>query len=208
MSAWKEFTKGIVKEHPIFKMALGLCPSLAVSTSIDNAVGMGAAVIFVLVMSNLIVSLLMTFLKMVFSEEKFQEINKIRIPMFIVIIATFVTMVEMVMKAYFPALNEALGIFIPLIVVNCIILGRAEAFASKNGVALAVIDGLGMGIGFTLGLVAIAGLRELLGTGGLMGISFFGSSFKPALLFILSPGAFIVIGLYMALINWLETRKR
>ncbi|MCK5076826.1 MAG: electron transport complex subunit E [Calditrichia bacterium] len=207
-NVWNEFSKGIVKEHPIFKMALGLCPALAVSTSIDNAVGMGAAVIFVLVMSNVIVSLLMSLFKKIFSEEKFADVKKIRIPMFIVIIATFVTMVEMTMQAYFPTLNEALGIFIPLIVVNCVILGRAEAYASKNNVMMSVIDGLGMGIGFTIGLVAIAGLRELLGTGGLFGMSFFGSGFKPALIFILSPGAFIVIGLYMALINWFETRKR
>lgn len=208
MSAMKEFTKGFVKENPVFRLALGLCPTLAVSTSISNAIGMGASVIFVLTMSNFIVSLLMLLFSKILSEDKLAEVNKIRIPIFIVIIATFVTIVEMVMKAYFPALDESLGIFIPLIVVNCIILGRAEGFASKNGVFYSILDGLGMGIGFTLSLTAIATARELLGTGGFFNISLLGSSFKPVLLMILPPGAFIVIGLYMALLNWLDLRKK
>ncbi len=208
MSAIHELTKGIVKENPVFRLALGLCPTLAVSTSVTNAIGMGASVIFVLTMSNLIVSLLMFLFAKTLSEEKLAEINKIRIPIFIVIIATFVTIVEMIMKAYFPALDESLGIFIPLIVVNCIILGRAEGFASKNGVFFSVLDGIGMGIGFTLALTAIATMRELLGTGGLLGVNLLGSSFKPVLLMILPPGAFIVIGLYMGLLNWLDLRKK
>lgn len=208
MSAMNEFTKGIVKENPVFRLALGLCPTLAVSTSISNAIGMGASVIFVLTMSNIIVSLLIMFFNKILSEEQMEEVKKIRIPIFIVIIASFVTVVEMVMKAYFPALDESLGIFIPLIVVNCIILGRAEGFASKNGVFSSILDALGMGIGFTLSLTAIALLREFLGTGGLLNVSLLGSSFKPVLIMILPPGAFIVIGLYMALLNWLELKKK
>ncbi|GAB4175145.1 MAG: electron transport complex subunit E [Calditrichia bacterium] len=208
MSALKEFNKGIIKENPVLKLALGLCPALAVSTSITNAIGMGASVIFVLTMSNIIVSLLMLFFSKVLSEEKQAEVKKIRIPIFIVIIATFVTIVEMVMKAYFPALDESLGIFIPLIVVNCVILGRAEGFASKNGVFYSILDGLGMGVGFTVALTAIAAAREFLGTGGFFNIAMLGDSFQPVLLLILPPGAFIVIGLYMGLINWFELRKR
>lgn len=208
MSAVNELTKGLIKENPVFRLALGLCPTLAVSTSITNAIGMGASVIFVLTMSNIIVSLLMMIFSKTMSEEKLAEINKIRIPIFIVIIATFVTIVEMVMKAYFPALDESLGIFIPLIVVNCIILGRAEGFASKNSIFYSILDGIGMGLGFTLALTAIATMRELLGTGGLLGVNLLGNSFKPVLLMILPPGAFVVIGLYMGLLNWLDLRKK
>jgi len=203
-----EFFKGIYKENPVFRLALGLCPTLAVSTSINNAIGMGAATTFVLLSSNVIVSLLMILFSKLLSEEGQKSINKIRIPIFIVVIASFVTIVEMVMAAYFPALSESLGIFIPLIVVNCIILGRAEGFASKNPLIPSIVDGIGMGIGFTLALIAIAFLRELLGSGQILGQTVFGGSFKPVLLMILPPGAFLVIGLYLGGLNWLDARKK
>ncbi len=196
MNAVKELTKGLYKENPIFRLALGLCPVLAVSTSIDNAIGMGAAATFVLLCSNIIISLIRKGIP-----------PKIRIPIFIVVIATFVTLVEMVMEAYFPDLFKALGIFVPLIVVNCIILGRAEAFASRNNTFFAIMDGIGMGAGFTLGLILIAFFRELLGDGKLMGFPVLGSSFEPMLVMILSPGAFITMGLLLMIFNWLDLRK-
>ncbi len=208
MSLATEFIKGIYKENPVFRLALGLCPTLAVSTSIGNAIGMGAATTFVLLSSNTIVSLLMVLFAKILSEEGQKSLNKIRIPIFIVVIASFVTIVEMVMSAYFPALSESLGIFIPLIVVNCIILGRAEGFASKNPLIPSIVDAIGMGIGFTLALVAISFLRELLGSGHLIGQSIFGEGFKPVLLMILPPGAFLVIGLYLGLLNWFDARKK
>ncbi len=208
MSLVAEFIKGIYKENPVFRLALGLCPVLAVSTSITNAIGMGAATTFVLLSSNTIVSLLIISLRKLLSEEGQKSINKIRIPMFIVVIASFVTIVEMVMAAYFPALSESLGIFIPLIVVNCVILGRAEGFASKNSIIPSIVDALGMGIGFTLALTAIAFLRELLGSGELLGQTIFGGDFKPVLLMILPPGAFLVIGIYLGLLNWIDARKK
>jgi electron transport complex protein RnfE len=208
MSVTAEFLKGLYKENPVFRLALGLCPVLAVSTSITNAIGMGAATSFVLLSSNTIVSLLILLFSKVLSEEGQKSINKIRIPMFIVVIASFVTIVEMVMSAYFPALSESLGIFIPLIVVNCIILGRAEGFASKNSIFFSIIDAIGMGIGFTLALIAIAFIRELLGSGALLGLIIFGAEFKPVLLMILPPGAFLVIGLYLGLLNWFDGRKK
>lgn len=208
MTLVAEFIKGIYKENPVFRLALGLCPVLAVSTSISNAIGMGAATTFVLLSSNTIISLLILFFSKILSEEGQKSINKIRIPMFIVVIASFVTIVEMVMSAYFPALSESLGIFIPLIVVNCIILGRAEGFASKNSLVSSVMDALGMGIGFTLALIAIAAFRELLGSGQLLGVNFFGGDYKPVLLMILPPGAFLVIGLYLGILHWLDARKK
>lgn len=208
MSLSADFIKGIYKENPVFHLALGLCPVLAVSTSISNAIGMGAATTFVLLSSNTIVSLLILLFSKVLSEEGQKSINKIRIPMFIVVIASFVTIVEMVMSAYFPALSESLGIFIPLIVVNCIILGRAEGYASKNPLIPSIIDAIGMGVGFTLALISIALLRELLGSGQLLGQTIFGGDFKPVLLMILPPGAFLVIGLYLGLLNWLDERKK
>ncbi|MFZ0389063.1 MAG: electron transport complex subunit E [Calditrichia bacterium] len=208
MSLISEFLKGIYSENPVFRLALGLCPTLAVSTSIFNAIGMGAATTFVLLSSNIIVSLLILLFTKILSEEGQKSVNKIRIPMFIVVIASFVTIVEMVMGAYFPALSESLGIFIPLIVVNCIILGRAEGYASKNPLLPSIFDGLGMGIGFTLALVAIAFLRELLGSGQLFGVTLLGGGFKPVLLFILPPGAFLVIGLYLGGLNWWDARKK
>ena len=197
MSGMKELTKGIYKENPIFRLALGLCPVLAVSTSINNAIGMGIAATFVLFCSNIIVSIVRKGVP-----------PKIRIPIFIVIIATFVTLVEMVMEAYYPDLFKSLGIFVPLIVVNCIILGRAEAFASRNGVFHSILDAIGMGIGFTAGLIIIAAFRELLGDGKLMGFPIFGQSFKPVILMILAPGAFITMGLLLGLSNFIDMRKK
>ena len=195
MNAIKELTKGIYKENPIFRLALGLCPVLAVSTSIENALGMGVAATFVLLCSNIIVSLVRKGVP-----------PKIRIPIFIVIIATFVTLVEMLMEAYQPALFKSLGIFVPLIVVNCIILGRAEAFASRNGVGYAILDAIGMGIGFTAGLTVIAAFRELLGDGKLLGFPIMPSSFEPVIIMILAPGAFITMGLLLALSNYINSR--
>ncbi len=208
MSLVSEFVKGLYKENPVFRLALGLCPTLAVSTSISNAIGMGAATTFVLLGSNTMVSLLILLFAKILSEEGQKSINKIRIPVFIVVIASFVTIVEMIMSAYFPALSESLGIFIPLIVVNCIILGRAEGYASKNPLIPSIVDALGMGAGFTLALMAIALLRELLGSGEFLGHALFGGGFKPVLLMILPPGAFLVIGLYLGILNWLDARKK
>jgi electron transport complex protein RnfE len=190
MSVIKEFTKGIIKENPVFVMALGLCPTLAVSSSVENAIGMGAAATFVLVFSNIFISLIKGFIP-----------NKIRIPSYIVVIASFVTIVDMVMEAYVPALHKNLGLFIPLIVVNCIILGRAEAFAGKNNLIKSIFDGLGMGLGFTLALIVIAIIREILGAGQLLGYNVLPSTFKPMLVAILAPGAFLVMGLLMGLMN-------
>jgi electron transport complex protein RnfE len=197
MSAGAEFVKGIWKENPVFRLALGLCPVLAVSTSIKNAIGMGIAATFVLLCSNTIVSLIRKGVP-----------NKIRIPIFIVVIATFVTVVDMVMHAYQPQLHKNLGIFVPLIVVNCIILGRAEAFASRNGTFLAILDAIGMGIGFTAALLAIATVRELLGDGKLLGFPVMGSGFNPAILLILSPGAFLTMGLLLGGVNILDARRK
>ncbi len=186
----KEFTKGFIKENPVFVMALGLCPTLAVSSSVMNAIGMGLAATFVLVCSNIIISMIKNFIP-----------NKIRIPAYIVVIASFVTIVDMVMEAYVPALHKSLGLFIPLIVVNCIILGRAEAFAGKNNVIKSMLDGLGMGLGFTLALIVIATIREILGAGQFLGMNVLPDSYKPMLVVILAPGAFIVMGLLMGAMN-------
>ncbi|HDP97740.1 MAG TPA: electron transport complex subunit E [bacterium] len=191
-----EFFKGFYKENPVFKLALGLCPTLAVSNSLQNAVGMGAAATFVLLCSNVIVSLIRKGVP-----------KKIRIPIYIVIIATFVTIVDLVMAGFAPDLHKSLGIFVPLIVVNCVILGRAEAFAGKNSVAYSFIDGLGMGIGFTFALSAVAVVRELLGSGKLWGFPIMGSGFEPVLLLILPPGAFLTLGLFVGLFNWLDNKR-
>ncbi len=190
MTLLKEFTKGFVKENPVFVMALGLCPTLAVTSSVVNAIGMGLAATFVLVFSNIFISLIKNLIP-----------SKIRIPAFIVVIASFVTIVDMVMHAYLPDIHKSLGLFIPLIVVNCIILGRAEAFASKNNVFRSILDGLGMGLGFTLALVVIGGIREVLGAGQFLGYNLFPETFQPMLVAILAPGAFIVMGLLMGLMN-------
>ena len=197
MKAIQEFTKGIIKENPVFVMALGLCPTLAVSTSVQNAIGMGAAATFVLVCSNIFISLLKNFIP-----------SKVRIPCYILVIASFVTIVDMAMEAYVPPLHKSLGIFIPLIVVNCIILGRAEAFASKNGVFKSMLDGLGMGVGFMLAIIVIASIREFLGVGTILDIRILPASYKPMIAAILPPGAFITIGLLMGLLSILQNKKK
>jgi electron transport complex protein RnfE len=193
-----ELWKGLFKENPVFCLVLGLCPFLAVSTSLDNALGMGGAVIFVLFASNLIISLARKHVP-----------EKIRIPIFIVVIASFVTMASLFMQAYAPALNKALGIYVPLIVVNCIILGRAEAFASKNNFLNSAMDGLGMGVGFTLSLLLISLIRELLGTGSLkiFGIGLLSFPIEPALVFILPAGALLVMGLLLGFFAHIRHKK-
>lgn len=188
--AAKVFTRGILTENPVFRLVLGMCPTLAVTAWAESAFGMGVSTLAVLMASNIVISGIRKLIP-----------AKIRIPCFIVVIATFVTIVDMVLKAYFEALHAELGVFIPLIVVNCVILGRAEAFASKNGVFHAAVDGLGMGLGFTLSLTLLGAVRELLGAGTLFGMNIMGASFEPILLFAQPPGAFIALGLLMALVN-------
>jgi electron transport complex protein RnfE len=190
-----EFTKGIIKENPTFVLALGLCPTLAVSLSVINGIGMGFAATFVLLGSNIIISMVKNVIPV-----------RIRIPCFIVIIATFVTIVEMTMKAYSPVLNRALGIYVPLIVVNCIVLGRAEAFAQKSNVSNAFFDGLGMGVGFTLALILISAIREFLGAGKIMGHALI-PGFAPVSVFSMPSGALLVIGLLLGFFNLLKNRK-
>jgi electron transport complex protein RnfE len=197
MTALGELVKGIYKENPVFRLALGLCPALAVSTSVENALGMGGAATFVLLGSNITISLLRKLIP-----------AKVRIPCFIVVIASFVTIVELVMGAYLPELSKSLGIFIPLIVVNCIILGRAEAFASKNGLGRSILDGIGMGIGFTFAITLVGAIRELLGDGKLFGYMVFGPTFQPVLIMILAPGAFITMGLLMGYFNLLDEKMK
>jgi len=197
MNHFKALANGIWKENPIFVIVLGLCPALAVSTSVENAIGMGIAASFVLIMSNVIISLIKGFVP-----------NKIRIPCFIVVIASFVVLVELVMEAYFTSLYHTLGIFIPLIVVNCIILGRAEAFASKNGVIASFFDGVGMGLGFTLALLIIATIREILGVNKFFGMLFFPKGFPAAAIMILPPGGFLIVGMLMGLYTWNKNRLR
>ncbi|MDD2228382.1 MAG: electron transport complex subunit E [Candidatus Cloacimonetes bacterium] len=196
MSFVKELSKGIIKENPIFVIVLGMCPVLAVTTSVDNALGMGMAATFVLICSNIIISLIKNITP-----------EKIRIPIYIVVIAGFVSIVDMVMAAYVPALHKSLGLFIPLIVVNCIILGRAEAFASKNTMLDSMADGIGMGLGFTLSLVIVASFREILGNGTWLKFSIMPKTYEPMLVAILAPGAFITLGFLMALINLMKEKK-
>ncbi len=193
MNQWQNFSKGFFKENAVFVLLLGMCPTLGVTTSAINGLGMGLATTFVLVMSNLVISLV-----------KNQIPNKVRIPVFIVVIASFVTIVEMTMEAYIPSLFKSLGLFIPLIVVNCVILGRAEAFASKNNLISSVIDGLGMGLGFAMALTMLGGIREILGNGSIFDIKFVPDDASTMILFILSPGAFIVLGYLIAFINKLR----
>ena len=180
---------GILRENPVFALVLGLCPTLATTTSAINGMSMGLATTFVLICSNVVISLLKNLIP-----------DKVRIPAFIVVIATFVTMVQLLMQAFLPAIYEVLGLFIPLIVVNCIVLGRAEAFAAKNTVGLSALDGLGMGLGFSLALTLIGAVRELLGTGSLFGMNLYSETYG-MLIFVLAPGAFIVLGYLMALVQ-------
>ncbi|MEA3429420.1 MAG: electron transport complex subunit E [Thermodesulfobacteriota bacterium] len=189
-SITQEFVKGLWDEIPPFRLVLGLCPTLAVTKSVENGLGMGVAVIFVLVCSNMLVSLLRNVIP-----------PKVRIACFIVIIATFVIVVELLMQAYTYPLFLKLGIFIPLIVVNCIVLGRAEAFAYKNGIIRSIVDGFGIGIGFTISLVAIGALREVFGSGTFFGMSVFGPAFQPFTFMIEAPGAFVCLGLMLSLMN-------
>lgn len=188
MSHFANLTKGLIKENPVFVLLLGTCPTLGVSTSMINGMGMGLATTFVLIMSNLVISIV-----------KNQIPEKVRIPSFVVIIASFVTIVDLMMAGYMPALHAQLGIFIPLIVVNCIVLGRAEAFASKNNVLTSAIDGAGMGFGFTFALMLIGGVRELLGSNSVWGYKLIEGD--GMLIFVLAPGGFIVFGFLIAIIN-------
>ena len=180
---------GILRENPVFALVLGMCPTLATTTSALNGMSMGLATTFVLICSNVVISLLKNLIP-----------DKVRIPAFIVVIATFVTLVQLLMQAYVPAIYDKLGLFIPLIVVNCVVLGRAEAFAAKNTVGLSALDGLGMGLGFTLSLTLIGAVRELLGTGCVFGLNLYSETYG-MLIFVLAPGAFIVLGYLMALIQ-------
>ena len=197
MALGKEFIKGIYTENPVYRMALGLCPVLAVSNTVENSVGMGVAATFVLLGSNIVVSLIKNMVP-----------KKIRIPMFIVVIASFVTIIDLAMAAYAPALHKSLGIFVPLIVVNCVILGRAEAFASKNTVMDSISDALGMGVGFTLALLTLGITREVLGNGTFWGYPILGQDFTPILIFVLPPGAFLVLGVYLGLFNWIDKKRK
>lgn len=187
-SLLQEFTKGIIKENPVLRLVLGCCATLAVTTAASNAIGMGAATTFVLVCSNAVISLLRNVIP-----------NKVRIPAFITIIAGFVTIVQMFIKAFSPALDTALGVFLPLIVVNCIILGRAEMFASKNKVLPSIIDGLGMGVGFTAAMLAMGIIRELFGAGTVFGLPILSNFMEPIIIFLLPPGGFFVFGMLIAL---------
>lgn len=193
----KIFVNGLLKENPTFVLFLGMCPTLAVTTAAINGLGMGLSTMAVLVCSNIFISLLRRFIP-----------EKVRIAAYVVIIASFVTIVEMLMKAYTPSLSSALGIYIPLIVVNCIILGRAEAFASKNGPLASAVDGLGMGLGFTLALFLIGSVREILGAGSWLGIKLFGESFSPMTIMILPPGAFLTLALIVMTINIISSKNK
>ncbi len=196
MNQLQNFTKGFLRENPVFILLLGLCPSLGTTTSAINGLGMGLATTFVLVMANIVVSLIKNLIP-----------DKVRIPAFIVVIASFVTIVDLSMSAYLPALHAQLGLFIPLIVVNCLVLGRAEAFASKNNVISSIVDGLGMGLGFALALTILGGVREILGSGSLFNINlhiFPGGD--GMLLFVLAPGAFIAFGYLVALLNMINKK--
>jgi len=196
MSLGNTFRAGLWRENPVFRLVLGLCPTLAVTSSASDGLGMGVAVIFVLTLSNLVVSLIKGIVP-----------ATVRIPIYIVVIASFVTVVQMVVAGYFPELDKSLGVFIPLIVVNCIILGRAEAFASKQGPLASIADGLGMGVGFTLALTFLGGIREILGTGMLFKtIPVLGAWYPKILLFILPPGAFLAFGLILMGMNAIDRR--
>lgn len=197
MNLWKDFSNGLLKENPTFRLVLGTCPTLAVTTAVFNGIGMGLAAAAVLIGSNLIISLIKKIVP-----------NEVRIPIYVVVIATFVTVVQMLIKAFAPELDKSLGIFIPLIVVNCIILARAEAFAAKNPPLNSVMDGIGMGLGFTVALTVISAVREILGAGTFFGMPLFGANFEPALIMILPPGGFMVFGLSIAAFNKIMSLKK
>ncbi|MGQ1908355.1 RnfABCDGE type electron transport complex subunit E [Marinifilum sp. RC60d5] len=192
MNNIQNFTKGFFKENAVFVLLLGMCPTLGVTSSAINGLGMGLATTFVLIMSNMVISMVSNLIP-----------DKVKIPSFIVIIATFVTIISFLMEAYTPALHAQLGVFIPLIVVNCIVLGRAEAFASKNKVIPSIIDGAGMGLGFAMALTILGSVRELLGSGKVFGISIFSDTYG-MLVFVLAPGAFLALGYLIAIINRLR----
>ena len=197
MNLVQEFTKGIIKENPVLRILLGMCATLAITTSVINGVGMGIATTFVLVFSNILVALVAPITP-----------DKIRIPVFIIVIATFTTIVDLLMAAYTPELHSALGVFIPLIVVNCIIFGRAEAFACKVKILNSTLDGLGMGVGFILTLVVVSSIREILGNGTFLGLPLLGQSYSPALIMIMPPGAFLVLGLLIGVMNLVESIRQ
>ena len=192
----RTLTNGIIKENPIFRLVLGMCPTLAVTTAAINGLGMGFATMLVLIGSNIVISLLKKFIP-----------DKVRIPAYVVVIASFTTIVGMFLKAFAPELDKSLGLFIPLIVVNCLILARAEAFASPNSVLHSILDGLGMGLGFTLALTILGIIRELIGAGSIFGINVMGSAYEPAIIMILPPGAFLTLGLLLGLINKLTVKS-
>jgi electron transport complex protein RnfE len=194
MSLTNEFTKGIIRENPLFRLVLGTCPSLAITTSVDNGLGMGVAFTGVLLASNIVISAMRKIIP-----------DSVRIPVYVVIIAAFVTMTDLLMHAFTPALYKALGIFIPLIVVNCIILGRAEAFANRNGIIPSILDALGMGVGFTLALVLLSTVREVLGAGTFYGIPVLPEN-VPAIMMILPPGGFVTLGCLLGLLNKLQKK--
>ena len=192
----QELTKGFIKENPVLRLVLGTCPTLAISTSVSGSLGMGISATLVLIGSNFVISLLRKAIP-----------DKVRIPAYVIIIASFVSIVQMLVKAFAPSIDEQLGIYLPLIVVNCIILGRAEAFAGKNSVLASTIDGVGMGIGFTGAIVLMALIREFLGAGSVAGMQLLPSSIPPMIIFILPPGGFFVYGILMALANRLAEKK-
>jgi Na+-translocating ferredoxin:NAD+ oxidoreductase subunit E len=195
MKQWKNFTKGFIKDNPVFILLLGLCPALGVTTSAFNGLGMGLATTFVLLGSNTVVSIIKNIIP-----------NKVRIPSFIVVIASFVTIVQLTMEAYMPDLFDSLGLFIPLIVVNCLVMGRAEAFASKNNIGSSIVDALGMGLGFTLALTMLGGVREILGAYSIFGIQLIPGVTDGMLVFVLAPGAFIGMGYLIILFNFLKKK--
>jgi len=197
VNLWKNFSNGLIKENPTFRLVLGTCPTLAITTAVFNGIGMGIAATAVLVGSNLIISLIRKVIP-----------NEIRIPIFVIVIATFTTIVQMVIKAFSPALDKSLGLYIPLIVVNCIIIARAEAFAVKNSPINSIMDGLGMGLGFTVAITIISTVREVLGAGTFLGMPLFGEGFEPALIAILPPGGFLAFGLSIAAFNKIASLRK
>lgn len=194
---WNAITNGIFGENPLFRLVLGTCPSLAVTTAVDNAFWMGLMVIFVLTFSNIFIAMMRKVIP-----------DKIRIPSFVIIIATLVTVVDLFMKAYMPAMHATLGIFIPLIVVNCIILARAESFAYKNGVFVSACDGFGMGLGYMVALIIVSAIRELLGNGSFFGIDLLGVNFPAAKVMVQAPGAFLTLGMILGIIKLMSSRKK